>query len=152
MSQGSSIQFMIANVTTTLSTPNWSLIIPCFIFYFLFGYLFYAALFAAVGSVVNEDPQEAQSLMMPIMLPIILAIFIMMNAVQNPIWSSVVATGFINDFTHCRVPLYHMAECKNLQNRNSIIRQKSNHERNGQMGFQKIINGNNRKQKCLSNC
>ncbi|MEO6843817.1 MAG: ABC transporter permease, partial [Ginsengibacter sp.] len=51
---------------TFLSSPNWALIIPCFLFYFVAGYLFYASLFAAVGSVVNEDPQEAQSLMLPI--------------------------------------------------------------------------------------
>ncbi len=95
MAQNNTMALKILQAQTTLFSANWSLIIPCFIFYFLFGYLFYAALFAAVGSVVNEDPQEAQSLMMPIMLPIILAIFIMMNAVQNPggslaFWGSVI--------------------------------------------------------------
>ena len=95
MAQNNTMALKILQAQTTLFSANWSLIIPCFIFYFLFGYLFYASLFAAVGSVVNEDPQEAQSLMMPIMLPIILAIFIMMNAVQNPdgslaFWGSVI--------------------------------------------------------------
>lgn len=95
MAQNNTMALKIMQAQATLFSANWSLIIPCFIFYFLFGYLFYASLFAAVGSVVNEDPQEAQSLMMPIMLPIILAIFIMMNAVQNPggslaFWGSVI--------------------------------------------------------------
>ena len=85
----------ILEAKTTVFSANWSLIIPCFIFFFLFGYLFYASLFAAVGSVVNEDPQEAQSLMLPITLPIVLGIFIMVNAIQNPsgslaVWGSII--------------------------------------------------------------
>lgn len=74
---------------------NWSLIIPCFMFYFVGGYLFYAALFAAVGSVVNEDPQEAQSLMLPITMPIILSFVIMTSAAAKPdtpiaVWASMI--------------------------------------------------------------
>ncbi|MEO6681244.1 MAG: ABC transporter permease, partial [Ginsengibacter sp.] len=65
-------------------SANWSLIIPCFLFYFVGGYLFYAALFAAVGSVVNEDPQEAQALMIPLTMPIILSFIIMTAAAGNP--------------------------------------------------------------------
>ena len=79
----------------TLAQVNWSLIIPCFLFYFIGGYLFYAALFAAVGSVVNEDPQEAQSLMLPITMPIILSFIIMTTAAAKPdapisVWASII--------------------------------------------------------------
>jgi ABC-2 type transport system permease protein len=85
----------LAEVSSSLSTINWGLLIFCFVFYFLGGYLFYAALFAAVGSAVNEDPQDAQSLMFPITLPIILAIFIMINAINDPggqlaTWASII--------------------------------------------------------------
>lgn len=77
------------------TSPNWGLILFCFLFYFIGGYLFYAALFAAVGSVVNEDPQEAQALMLPITLPIILSFVIMVNTVSNPnssiaVWASII--------------------------------------------------------------
>ena len=78
-----------------LNSPNWGLIIACFLFYFIGGYLFYSALFAAVGSAVNEDVQEAQSLMLPITMPVIFSFFIMSIAVQDPggklaIWASII--------------------------------------------------------------
>jgi len=83
------------NARDTFLSANWSLIIPCFLFYFVGGYLFYASLFAAVGSVVNEDPQEAQSLMLPITMPIILSFVIMATAVGKPdapisVWGSII--------------------------------------------------------------
>jgi ABC-2 type transport system permease protein len=85
----------ILSAQNTFAQANWSLIIPCFIFYFLGGYLFYASLFAAVGSVVNEDPQEAQSLMLPITMPIILSFIIMTTAAAKPdapvsVWASII--------------------------------------------------------------
>ena len=83
------------NTKNMVLQANWSLIIPCFLFYFLAGYLFYASLFAAVGSVVNEDPQEAQSLMLPITMPIILSFVIMTTAAGKPdapisVWGSMI--------------------------------------------------------------
>lgn len=85
----------ILSAQNTFAQANWSLILPCFIFYFLGGYLFYASLFAAVGSVVNEDPQEAQSLMLPITMPIILSFIIMTTAAAKPdapisVWGSII--------------------------------------------------------------
>lgn len=92
-SSTAAMEFLSAK--NTFLSANWSLIIPCFLFYFLGGYLFYAALFAAVGSVVNEDPQEAQSLMLPIMMPIILSFIIMTSVATNPdsslaVWASII--------------------------------------------------------------
>jgi ABC-2 type transport system permease protein len=91
----SSAAINFLNAKSTFLSANWSLIIPCFLFYFLGGYLFYASLFAAVGSVVNEDPQEAQSLMLPITMPIILSFIIMTTAVGKPdapisVWASII--------------------------------------------------------------
>lgn len=95
MAQNNTMALKVLEAKTTFLSANWSVIIPCFVFYFLFGYLFYASLFAAMGSVVNEDPQEAQSLMLPITMPIIFGIFIMINAIQNPsgslaVWGSII--------------------------------------------------------------
>lgn len=95
MQQASGAAKSFAQVQSQLSTINWFLVIPSFLFYFLGGYLFYASLFAAVGSTVNEDAQDAQSLSFPITLPIILAIIIMINAINDPssslaVWSSII--------------------------------------------------------------
>lgn len=85
----------VYQATGFLNSPNWGLIIACFLFYFIGGYLFYSALFAAVGSAVNEDVQEAQSLMLPITMPVIFSFFIMSIAVQDPggklaVWASII--------------------------------------------------------------
>ncbi|HVW60318.1 MAG TPA: ABC transporter permease [Puia sp.] len=85
----------VYQATGFLNSPNWGLILVCFLFYFIGGYLFYSALFAAVGSAVNEDVQEAQSLMLPITMPVIFSFFIMTIAVQDPggqlaIWASII--------------------------------------------------------------
>lgn len=95
MAGNSSAAANFLNARDTFLSANWSLIIPCFLFYFVGGYLFYASLFAAVGSVVNEDPQEAQSLMLPITMPIILSFVIMATAVGKPdapisVWGSII--------------------------------------------------------------
>ncbi|HUS02057.1 MAG TPA: ABC transporter permease [Chitinophagaceae bacterium] len=94
-SANNSVALSVLSAKNTFVGANWSLIIPCFLFYFIGGYLFYAALFAAVGSVVNEDPQEAQSLMLPITMPIILSFVIMTSAAAKPdtpiaVWSSII--------------------------------------------------------------
>jgi ABC-2 type transport system permease protein len=91
-----SAALQMLQATDTFKTEvNWSLIIPCFLFYFLGGYLFYAALFASVGSVINEDPQEAQSLMLPIMMPIVFGFIILSTSIENPdspaaFWGSII--------------------------------------------------------------
>ena len=67
-----------------IGSINFTLLLPCFLFYFLGGYLLYSSLFAAVGSAVNEDPQDAQSLLLPVTMPIIFGIVIMTKAVNDP--------------------------------------------------------------------
>ena len=96
MNSGNNAMAMkLLTAKSTFLQANWSLILPCFLFYFIGGYLFYAALFAAVGSVVNEDPQEAQSLMLPITMPIVLSFVIMSTAAGKPdaplsVWGSMI--------------------------------------------------------------
>ncbi|HVV03241.1 MAG TPA: ABC transporter permease [Puia sp.] len=85
----------VAAFTGFLNTPNWGLILFCFLFYFIGGYLFYSALFAAIGSAVNEDVQEAQSLMLPVTMPVIFSFFIMTIVMRDPggqlgVWASII--------------------------------------------------------------
>ena len=88
------LEAMIAMAMDELSSQNWWLILPLFIFYFLGGYFLYSSLFAAVGSAIGDDMGEAQSLTLPITIPVILALYIMIAAVQAPdsslaVWSSI---------------------------------------------------------------
>jgi ABC-2 type transport system permease protein len=85
----------VAQFTGFLNTPNWGLILACFLFYFIGGYLFYSALFAAIGSAVNEDVQEAQSLMLPVTMPVIFSFFILTVVMRDPegqlgVWASII--------------------------------------------------------------
>ena len=88
------MEAMIAMAMDELTSQNWWLILPLFIFYFLGGYFLYSSLFAAVGSAIGDDMGEAQSLTLPITIPVILALYIMIAAVQAPdsslaVWSSI---------------------------------------------------------------
>jgi ABC-2 type transport system permease protein len=85
----------VSQFTGFLDTPNWGLILGCFLFYFIGGYLFYSALFAAIGSAVNEDVQEAQSLMLPVTMPVIFSFVIMTVVMRDPsgqlgVWASII--------------------------------------------------------------
>lgn len=83
-----------AGILKELSSINWGMIIPLFIFYFLVGYLTYSALFAAVGSAMGDDVQDAQTLTMVATLPMVVAFYIAIAAVTAPnstmaVWSSI---------------------------------------------------------------
>lgn len=77
-------EVLVARMFAELSTFNWWLILPLFLFYFLGGYFMYAALFAAVGSAMGDDLGEGQSLTIPITIPVILAFYITIAAIQSP--------------------------------------------------------------------
>ncbi len=84
----------IGELTSSLATVNWPVVIGAFIFYFIGGYLFYAALFAAIGSVI-DDINNANSLTMPITMPIIFSFVIMTVAIRNTsgplaVWASII--------------------------------------------------------------
>jgi len=81
-------------VIKELTSINWTLIIPLYIFFFLIGYLTYASLFAAIGAAVGDDINDAQALVMIATLPMVVAFYIAMAAVSAPnsslsVWSSV---------------------------------------------------------------
>lgn len=84
----------MGQLTSSLATVNWPVVIGAFIFYFIGGYLFYASLFAAIGSVI-DDINNANSLTMPITMPIIFSFVIMTVAIRNTsgplaVWASII--------------------------------------------------------------
>ncbi|MFM7015667.1 MAG: ABC transporter permease [Bacteroidota bacterium] len=74
---------MTEQIQNSLSSVNFSLVIPCFIFYFLGGYLFYSALFAAVGSAVDNET-DTQQFIFPITIPLIFAFIVAQSVIANP--------------------------------------------------------------------
>jgi ABC-2 type transport system permease protein len=71
------------DITDSISSINFTLMISMFLFYFLFGYLLYAALFAAVGSAVDSEA-DTQQFMLPITIPLIFAIVMSQFVINNP--------------------------------------------------------------------
>ena len=81
-------------VIKELSSINWAMIIPLYIFFFLIGYLTYASLFAAIGAAVGDDINDAQALVMIATLPMIIAFYIAIAAISAPnstmsVWASI---------------------------------------------------------------
>tara|TARA_B100000497_G_C7679829_1_gene411230 strand:- start:1124 stop:2446 length:1323 start_codon:yes stop_codon:yes gene_type:complete len=92
--EGIKLDENVVGVMKELSSINWAMIVPLYIFYFLVGYLTYSALFAAVGSAMGDDIQDAQALTMVATLPMIIAFYIAIAAVTAPhstmaVWSSI---------------------------------------------------------------
>lgn len=85
---------VLGELTTTIESINFPLIIGLFIFYFLGGYLLYSALFAAVGAAVDSEA-DSQQFMLPISAPIIVAFISAQYIIANPsgpvaFWLSVI--------------------------------------------------------------
>ena len=92
--QGIDVSSKVAGIIKELTSINWLLIIPLYIFYFLVGYLTYSSLFAAIGSAMGDDIQDAQALTMLATLPMVVAFYIAMAAISAPnsslsMWSSI---------------------------------------------------------------
>ncbi|MEE9374224.1 MAG: ABC transporter permease [Saprospiraceae bacterium] len=92
--QGINIDDKIFMILKELSSINWAMIVPLYIFYFFVGYLTYSALFAAVGSAMGDDVQDAQALTMLATIPMVIAFYIAIAAVTAPhssmaVWSSI---------------------------------------------------------------
>ena len=93
--EGINMNDNVVGILKELSSINWALIVPLYIFYFLVGYMTYSALFAAVGAAMGDDMQDAQSLVLISQLPMIIAFYIAIAAVTAPhssmaVWSSIV--------------------------------------------------------------
>ena len=92
--EGINVNDNIVGILKELTSINWALIVPLYIFYFLVGYLTYSSLFAAVGAAMGDDIQDAQALTMIATIPMVIAFYIAIAAVTAPhstmaVWSSI---------------------------------------------------------------
>ncbi len=71
----------VTQISGLISSINFKVMIPSFIFYFLGGYLLYSSLFAAVGGAVDHDA-DAQQFMLPISIPLIFSVA-MISVIAN---------------------------------------------------------------------
>ncbi|MEX1187670.1 MAG: ABC transporter permease [Bacteroidia bacterium] len=77
-----------------ISSINWALLIPAFIFYFLGGYLLYGSLFAAIGSAVDNDA-DTQQFILPITIPLIFSFVMAQTVLNDPTGSVAMWLSFI---------------------------------------------------------
>jgi len=63
----------IAQISGLLSSIDFNVMVPSFIFYFLGGYLLYSSLFAGVGGAIDHDT-DAQQFIIPISMPLIFSV------------------------------------------------------------------------------
>ncbi len=71
----------VTQISGLISSINFKVMIPSFIFYFLGGYLLYSSLFAAVGGAIDHDA-DAQQFMLPISIPLIFSVA-MVSVIAN---------------------------------------------------------------------
>ena len=78
---GNTGNLAVTQISGLLSSINFKVMIPAFIFYFLGGYLLYSSLFAAVGGAIDHDA-DAQQFMLPISIPLIFSVA-MISVIAN---------------------------------------------------------------------
>jgi len=76
-------QDMMNEVTESLKTINFGVMISMFLFYFLGGYLLYGSLFAAIGAAVDNEA-DTQQFMLPITIPLVFALIMAQFVTNNP--------------------------------------------------------------------
>jgi ABC-2 type transport system permease protein len=76
-------QEVMDEITESLKTINFGVMISMFLFYFLGGYLLYGALFAAIGAAVDNEA-DTQQFMLPITIPLIFALVMAQFVTNNP--------------------------------------------------------------------
>ncbi len=78
---GNTGSLAVTQISGLLSSIDFKVMIPGFIFYFLGGYLLYSSLFAAVGGAIDHD-SDAQQFMLPISIPLIFSVA-MISVIAN---------------------------------------------------------------------
>ncbi len=73
----------VTQISGLISSINFKVMIPSFIFYFLGGYLLYSSLFAAVGGAIDHDA-DAQQFMLPISMPLIFSVAMVSVIASQP--------------------------------------------------------------------
>lgn len=77
------IMHQINNISTTLLSLNYPVIIIAFIGFFILGYLFYSSIFAAIGSAVDNDTDTQQFTFLPL-VPMMVGLYGSFTTLQNP--------------------------------------------------------------------
>lgn len=76
-------QMAAVQISSILSSIDFSVMIGGFLFYFLFGYLMYASLFAGIGGAIDHDA-DVQQFMLPISAPLILSVALSSVVASQP--------------------------------------------------------------------
>lgn len=66
-----------------MTSIDWNVILPMFLFYFIFGYLLYATLFAAAGALCDNDT-DTQLFSLPLTVPLLLTLLLMPAMINAP--------------------------------------------------------------------
>ena len=66
-----------------MTSIDWDVILPMFLFYFIFGYLLYATLFAAAGALCDNDT-DTQLFSLPLTVPLLLTLLLMPAMINAP--------------------------------------------------------------------
>lgn len=73
----------IPQLVEGITSIDFSVILPSFLFYFIFGYLLYATLFAAAGALSDNDT-DSQLFSLPLTIPLLITILCMPAMVNAP--------------------------------------------------------------------
>ncbi|MBO7490493.1 MAG: ABC transporter permease [Bacteroidales bacterium] len=73
----------IPQLVEGITSIDFSVILPSFLFYFIFGYLLYATLFAAAGALSDNDT-DSQLFSLPLTIPLLITILCMPAMINAP--------------------------------------------------------------------
>ena len=70
-------------MSMTLNTIDWPVVIISFLVYFFGGYFLYSSLFAAIGAIVDNET-DTQQFVLPVTVPMLIAIVMLQSFVSYP--------------------------------------------------------------------
>ncbi|MHA6727161.1 ABC transporter permease [Chryseobacterium sp. A301] len=83
LTQGMDLKLLAGEISHTLLSLNFPLIITVFILFFLLGYIFYSAMYAAIGSAVDNETETQQFTLFAI-LPLTIGMYGSVTILNNP--------------------------------------------------------------------
>lgn len=83
ISKGLDLKMLAGEISHTLLSLNFPLIITVFILFFLIGYVFYSAMYAAIGSAVDNETETQQFTLFAI-LPLTIGMYGSITILNNP--------------------------------------------------------------------
>ncbi len=73
----------VPQIVEGITSIDFGVIVPVFLFFFIFGYLLYATLFAATGAMCDND-SDTQLFSLPLTVPLLLTILLMPAMMNSP--------------------------------------------------------------------